>query len=123
MKFVILAILLSFINLSFSFTAQQLATRWTSYKATNKRRYSNRLEEALRFQIFKANLEFIEKHNAKADAGEVSYRLAMNQFGDMTPNEFSKLNNGFDMFLGWPSSSVKTYKYNANLKTPKSAGK
>lgn len=49
-----------------------------------------------RFQVFKSNMEYIEKHNKRADNGEVSFRLKMNKFGDITPREFSKLLNGFD---------------------------
>jgi hypothetical protein len=34
------------------------------------------------------NLEYIEKHNKEADAGEHTYWLGMNKFGDMTNEKF-----------------------------------
>lgn len=117
------AVLLCFINVSFALTAQQLATKWTGFKLSHKRRYSSRLDEALRFQIFKSNLEFIEKHNAKADNGEISFRLAMNQFGDMTSHEFGILQNGFDNGLSWPSQKSEVFPFNSSHKNPSSVGK
>ena len=44
--------------------------------------------EAERFGIWKSNHAFIEAHNAKADAGEVSFWLALNRFGDLTNDEY-----------------------------------
>ena len=35
-----------------------------------------------------ANHAFIEAHNAKADAGNVSFWLALNRFGDLTNDEY-----------------------------------
>ncbi|CAF0712111.1 unnamed protein product [Brachionus calyciflorus] len=120
MQFIHLIFLFSFISLSLALTAQQLSTRWTGFKLSHKRRYPSRLDEALRFQIFKTNLEMIEQHNAKADAGEVSYRLAMNQFGDMTPHEFSIVHNGFDSGLAWPNQKAELFSANASQKSPAS---
>ncbi|RNA25138.1 cathepsin L [Brachionus plicatilis] len=120
MYLISVAILLFVIHTSLALTAQQLATKWNGFKLSNKRRYSNRLDEALRFQIFKSNLEFIEKHNARADIGEVSYRLAVNQFADMTSHEFSILENGFDHGLFWPSQKSEVFPHNASHKNPSS---
>jgi len=40
-----------------------------------------------RYNIFKSNLDYIVAHNLRADK---SYTLAMNQFGDLTTEEFSR---------------------------------
>ncbi|PKA49900.1 Oryzain alpha chain [Apostasia shenzhenica] len=41
-----------------------------------------------RFQVFKDNLQFIDEHNAAADAGERSFRLGLNRFADLSNQEF-----------------------------------
>ena len=46
------------------------------------------LQEALRRSIFNQNLQHIEKHNAEAEQGLHSYTLGINQFADMTHEEF-----------------------------------
>merc|ERR1712135_164377 len=42
-------------------------------------------------QIFSANMDRISRHNARYMKGEVTYSMGMNQFGDLTTEEFSKL--------------------------------
>lgn len=47
-------------------------------------------EEKLRYQIFKDNLAVIEEHNARYDNGEESYDMGVNQFTDLTDEEFKE---------------------------------
>ncbi|CAO2151969.1 unnamed protein product [Urochloa humidicola] len=47
--------------------------------------YKNEVEKAWRLEVFKANLEFINRSNA---AGATKFRLKMNRFADMTHDEF-----------------------------------
>lgn len=44
-----------------------------------------------RYNVFKANLDFIEQHNS----GNFSYSVGMNQFGDLTATEFAALHTGY----------------------------
>jgi cathepsin L len=44
-----------------------------------------------RYNVFKANMDKIHKHNL----GEHTYTMAMNQFGDMTAEEFIATHTGF----------------------------
>lgn len=53
------------------------------------------MEELLRFKIFSENSLLIARHNSKYAKGLVSYKLGMNQFGDLLPHEFAKMFNGF----------------------------
>ncbi|KAI0524363.1 hypothetical protein KFK09_003730 [Dendrobium nobile] len=50
------------------------------------------IERARRFSIFKANVEYIDSANANCDR---KYRLAVNQFADLSNDEFSSSLNGF----------------------------
>lgn len=47
-------------------------------------------EEKLRYQVFKSNLETIKEHNARYEKGEESYTLGINQFADLTSEEFKE---------------------------------
>ena len=48
-------------------------------------------EFAVRFNKFRANVDFIEEHNAK----NVGFTVKMNEFGDMDAKEFGAIYNGF----------------------------
>lgn len=50
--------------------------------------YRSLREEKLRYEIFKDNLAAIEEHNAKYENGEESYDMGINQFTDLTDEEF-----------------------------------
>jgi len=48
-----------------------------------------------RRQVFASNLQYIRQHNEEASAGEHTYTLGMNEFGDMTFEEFHTKFTGF----------------------------
>lgn len=58
------------------------------FQATHGKTYSNQVEETTRFAIFQDNLVEIEAHNALYDQGLVTYKKSINQFSDMTEDEF-----------------------------------
>jgi len=65
----------------------QLEGEFQSFKTTFGKVYAG-AEEALRFQIFQANVELINKHNAEAAQGVHTFTLAVNQFADLTNAEY-----------------------------------
>ncbi|CAG9839871.1 unnamed protein product [Diabrotica balteata] len=65
--------------------------KWSQFKVDHSKKYEHLREEQVRFQIFSDNLRKIEEHNARYESGEVSYYLALNQFADMTPEEFKAM--------------------------------
>jgi KDEL-tailed cysteine endopeptidase len=67
--------------------ADPLEAKYHEYLAQYRKSYANSNEYSLRLGIFKENLRKIEEHNRK---NGVTYTLAMNQFGDMTPEEFRR---------------------------------
>lgn len=59
------------------------------------RMFENKVEEAMRYNIFKNQVEDILDHNENYKLGLVSYTRGINQFTDMFPHEVNAL-NGFN---------------------------
>ncbi|KAJ4700518.1 Cysteine Protease [Melia azedarach] len=62
------------------------------------RTYQDEAEKQLRLNIFKQNLEYVEKANKE---GNRTYKLSVNKFSDLTNEEFRALYTGYKM----PSNS------------------
>ncbi|CAH1391947.1 unnamed protein product [Nezara viridula] len=89
---------------------------------SNERRhgksYHSVEEEHLRMNIFSHHLKMIEEHNAKFEAGLVTYSMAMNRLGDMLPEEVAQLGfNGRNEMRQVPNF---TFLPPANVEIPKS---
>lgn len=63
--------------------------------------YKSLREDKLRFEIFKSNLQIINEHNAGYERGESSYTLGVNQFADLTEEEFKQF------YLGYQQTEVE----------------
>nr|ABS32279.1 cathepsin L protease inhibitor 1 [Diaprepes abbreviatus] len=61
---------------------------WNNFKTKFNRNYESPEEESKRFEIFKNNLKDIQAHQKKYEAGEVSYQQGVNDFTDLTHEEF-----------------------------------
>lgn len=69
---------------------KQIFHLFQEWKTETEREYQTLEEEAMRFQIFKNNLEHIRERNAKRKSSN-DYSLALNKFSDMSYEEFSKI--------------------------------
>nr|AAQ22984.1 cathepsin L-like cysteine proteinase precursor [Acanthoscelides obtectus] len=65
--------------------------KWQQFKIQHGRTYRTLLEEKRRFEIFKFNLRTIEEHNERYHNGEETFEMGINQFGDMTQEEFKRM--------------------------------
>ena len=74
--------------------------RHEQWMSQHGRVYGDSAEKERRFQIFKANVELIESFNA----GNSKYKLGVNQFADLTNEEFKAMVNGIK------PSSVNPFK-------------
>lgn len=70
------------------FTLSNSSENNDSFQTTHGKTYSNQVEETTRFAIFQDNLEEVEAHNARYEQGLVTYKKTINQFSDMTEDEF-----------------------------------
>ncbi|CAH1109597.1 unnamed protein product [Psylliodes chrysocephalus] len=78
-------------------TALPAQQHWTSFKAKHGKSYASLEEERARFQIFQDNVQKVNTHNARYEAGLETYTMAVNKFADLTPKEFGAMlrrNNG-----------------------------
>ncbi|XP_076844536.1 cathepsin K-like isoform X2 [Brachyhypopomus gauderio] len=80
-----------------------LDSEWETWKTTHKKEYNSPGEEAFRRGIWEKTLQKIEKHNQEYELGIHTYTMGMNQFGDMTDEEWNR-------FLGVPMCKVKSEK-------------
>jgi len=72
------------------FSEQQYQFLFTKWIAQYEKSYP--IQEFFnRFNIFKSNVDFIHNHND----GNYTYTLAVNQFADLTVEEFSAIGHGF----------------------------
>ncbi|KAK9714560.1 hypothetical protein RND81_06G103200 [Saponaria officinalis] len=81
------------------------------------RNYNNNEEKEYRFNIFKQNLNYIEASN-KANNG--TYMLAINQFGDITHEEFVAKYTGLKSPLLENMSSSTPFRYENVTRIPSS---
>lgn len=64
---------------------------WVHWKNTHKKLYTSSEEESLRYQIYKNNVNKIADHNKRANNGEFSFVLGINEFADLSQSEFKAL--------------------------------
>ncbi|XP_039686085.1 ervatamin-C isoform X1 [Medicago truncatula] len=80
-------------------------TRYEQWMKEFERNYADDAEKEKRFKIFAENLEYIENFNR---AGKQTYKLGLNQFSDLTNEEFAALYNCVDLKRELESSMVST---------------
>ncbi|XP_073107503.1 senescence-specific cysteine protease SAG39-like [Elaeis guineensis] len=79
--------------------------RHEQWMAEYGREYKDAAEKEYRYQIFKANVEYVESVNK---AGDRKYELGINQFADLTNEEFKASHNGYQPMIMKPA---KTFRY------------
>jgi cathepsin L len=103
--------LLSFSGASIS-SEYQHQKEFTNHVSMYEKVYS--VEELFsRYNTFKSNIDIIKSHNEN----NVSFTLAMNQFGDLTPEEFKKEVVG-SCFAGGVNTNVVIDSTNIKLPSP-----
>ncbi|VDD80546.1 unnamed protein product [Mesocestoides corti] len=65
-----------------------LQNRWNAWKSRHGRVYRDAGENARRLAVFKHNLLYVRGHNRRYHAGLESYITDLNQFADLTSEEF-----------------------------------
>ncbi|CAG9857848.1 unnamed protein product [Phyllotreta striolata] len=71
--------------------ALSIEPQWNQFKITYNKRYETSEEEQLRFNIYQDNLEKINRHNRRYEAGLETYTMTANKFADLTQTEFGDM--------------------------------
>ncbi|XP_073111654.1 senescence-specific cysteine protease SAG39-like isoform X2 [Elaeis guineensis] len=79
--------------------------------------YKDAAEKEQRSKIFQANIELIESFNA---AGNHKYKLGINQFADLTNEEFTAMYTGFKPSHASSTMATKSFKYENATAVPAS---
>ncbi|XP_067655040.1 cathepsin L1-like [Haliotis asinina] len=74
--------------------AADLNREWDIFKSTYSKEYLTKADEANRRMVWENNVKYIQTHNLEADRGLHSYRLGVNEYADLTTEEFVKQMNG-----------------------------
>ncbi|CAH1101124.1 unnamed protein product [Psylliodes chrysocephalus] len=89
LKFAIL--LLAAIAMASALTDQE---KFSEFKTKFNKNYGTPEEEQHRLEVFLENSKKIDAHNEKFAKGEVSYSQGLNQFSDLTAEEWKNRNHG-----------------------------
>ncbi|KAI3895502.1 hypothetical protein MKW92_010178 [Papaver armeniacum] len=85
-----------------------MADRHEQWMAQYGKVYTNLAEKEKRLNIFKANVEFIESFSR---AGNKPYKLSVNEFADLTSEEFRSSRNGYKKLSPSSQSESTSFKY------------
>lgn len=100
-SFILLAILFA---CALAFTEVEYQSAFTFWMQQHQRSYDH-ADFLYRYKVFRQNMDFIEKHN---DANK-GYKVAMNQFGDLTNAEFKSF------YLGTPFKFTGKFTTNSKV--------
>ena len=100
MKFLLFLIISIIITTSDCKQNRKLLEDWNKFKNEFNKSYPNHGIESFRQNIWLNNMIYINKHNIDATKGKHSYRLAMNEFGDLVIIYLNlKLSSFFKTFI------------------------
>ncbi|KAL4599377.1 hypothetical protein ACB092_11G122500 [Castanea dentata] len=81
--------------------------RYQQWMAKYGRNYKDDAEKEKRFELFKVNVEYIDKVN---NEGNRTYKLSVNEFADLTTEEFIATRTGYKI-SSQPTSPKTSFKY------------
>ncbi|KAK8580613.1 hypothetical protein V6N12_070875 [Hibiscus sabdariffa] len=96
-----------------------MSDRFEQWLSSYSRVYQDATEKEKRFQIFKENVEYIKSHNADSSK---KYKLGVNEFTDLTNEEFKAMRNGYRMRSSnnIPASKTSSFRYENVTAVPSS---
>ncbi|XP_048242137.1 procathepsin L-like [Haliotis rufescens] len=77
--------------------AVDLNREWAIFKTSYNKNYLTEENDVVRRMIWENNVKYIQTHNLEADRGLHTYRLGVNEYADLTTEEFVKQMNGLRM--------------------------
>ncbi|XP_053397746.1 procathepsin L-like [Mercenaria mercenaria] len=99
-------------------TGKPMEHLFSTFKQIHNRKYEDDNEESMRYEIFKLNVNHIRAHNILYAKGQKSYYLGVNQFSDLTHQEFLKLYTGHIRRAKESTINASTYLPPFNILLP-----
>jgi C1A family cysteine protease len=87
------------------------------FRGEHNRMYASPEEQRLRYEIFKANVDLVEEHNADPHK---TFTMGLNKFADMTRHEFAQRMLGYQMPPPPKGIARSTFHAKAGVKLPTS---
>jgi len=82
--------------------------QWAQFKERHSKSYASLTEENDRREIWKEEMEMVDKHNMEAEEGLHTYTLGENEFSDLTFQEFLRTMTGYNESLDFDVLSDPT---------------
>ncbi|KAF3966291.1 hypothetical protein CMV_009606 [Castanea mollissima] len=95
-------------SLSRTLLEESFVERHEQWMTQHGRNYVDDAEKKRRLKIFMDNVEYIDKVN---NQGNRTYRLSVNEFADLTNEEFIATHTGYKISTKPSSSPKKTFRY------------
>ncbi|CAH2085104.1 unnamed protein product [Euphydryas editha] len=73
---------------------KHIQEEWDNFKLEHEKSYESEEEERNRMMIFLANKYHVDKHNLLFERGQVTFRLGLNKYSDMSHDEFVRIMSG-----------------------------
>lgn len=112
MILILISLIISYVS------AASIDHSWINFKLEHHKSYKNLEEETLRHSVWINNLKHINQHNLEASQGKHTYTLKMNQFGDLSKEEISRLFSGLKMNNNF--NNLNSFLIDPNKKIPDS---
>ncbi|KAF2365893.1 Peptidase C1A papain C-terminal [Trinorchestia longiramus] len=91
---VVVSLLLTLVVAQQNFVSSSLLEEWNQFKAKHSKVYDSHVEEAFRQRVWQQNIIRIAEHNLRYYKTGLSFRLAMNIYGDLMHHEFLAMHSG-----------------------------
>lgn len=99
MKVLLILLLAVFYTVQAISPRQFVLEEWESFKSQFNKEYESSEEERYRLNVFMENSLEIAKHNEMYGRNEVTYELGLNEYSDMTHEEFDSQMNGLNISI------------------------
>ncbi|CAF3243000.1 unnamed protein product [Rotaria sp. Silwood2] len=107
-----------FLSYCSSKPTSSLDEAWKLFKNLHNKEYNSINDEQLRRDIWEENVRMIQKHNFESDLGIHTFTMKVNQFADLTNEEFVKQMN--QLKINPEKKSNKKFHIPSNINLPKS---
>lgn len=117
-------ILFAVVSVATACTTKRRQEEFESFRRTYRKVYKDEIEYNYRCAVFNDNMDIIEGHNFRHARSLETYTLRLNEFTDLTREEFISMYTGLKPELEQRTradmTSRSVYEYNPNFKAPTS---